>query len=210
MSTSPDVVVVDLGLGNLRSVLRAVERAGGHPALERDPDVVRRAPRLVAPGQGAFRECASALDSGLREALTEAIGAGVPYLGICLGMQMLFERSDEAPGARGLGVLAGGVERLRADLRDPDTGEPLKIPHVGWNEVVAHHALLPERAWFYFVHSYHCVPADPAVVVGTASYGEPICAAVARDNVLACQFHPEKSQDAGHRVLVRFLEARWS
>ncbi len=208
--TAPDVVVVDLGLGNLRSVLRAVERAGGRAELARDPERVRRASKLVVPGQGAFRECARALDGGLRDALTDAIEAGVPYLGICLGMQMLFERSEEAPGERGLGAFRGSVVRLPDDLRDPDSGEPLKIPHVGWNEVVSQHPILPDRDWFYFVHSFHCVPLDPSIVVGTASYGVPICAAVARGRVVACQFHPEKSQDAGHRVLARFLEAQWS
>jgi len=207
-----DVLVVDLGLGNLRSVLRALERAGARPELSADPDRVVGAARLVVPGQGAFGDCAVALGRGLGEAIARAIARGTPYFGICLGMQLLFETSEEAPGARGLGLVAGRVVRFESGTRDPETDEVLKVPHMGWNEVRAEHPLLPARAYFYFVHSYHCVPdaAARAWVVGTATYGVELCAAVARDNVLACQFHPEKSQEDGHRLLCRFVEGRWS
>jgi glutamine amidotransferase len=208
-----DVLVVDLGLGNLRSVARALERAGAAPRVSGDPDVVRRASRVVVPGQGAFRDCARALEGprGLGEALREHLVRGTPYLGLCLGMQVLFDGSDEAPGCAGLGWFSGHVARLPAGMRDPESGERLKVPHVGWNEVrrVAGprglHPGLPERAWFYFVHSYHCVPRDPTIVVATATYGLELCVAVARDHVLAVQFHPEKSQDAGARVLEWFV-----
>jgi len=176
-----------------------------------DPDRVRRAERLVVPGQGAFGDCARALEAGLREAIAEHLAKDRPYLGICLGMQVLFEASEEAPGARGLGVVRGRVRRFpigAADPRDPE--RRLKVPHMGWNEV-AGRAPLPERAWFYFVHSYYCEPEDASLVAGTAEHGPaPFCAAIARGALLAVQFHPEKSQRAGAALLARFVEGRWS
>lgn len=200
------VVIVDLGLGNLRSVARACERAGGRPSVVADPETVRRADRLVVPGQGAFRDAARALAEGLGDAVREVIAAGKPYLGICLGMQTLFERSDEAPGAPGLGLYRGAVVRFADDMRDATSGERLKVPHMGWNEVSGQHPLLPTWGWFYFTHSYHCVPQEDSLVAARADYGGAFCAAVARDNVFACQFHPEKSHREGHRLIQRFLE----
>jgi glutamine amidotransferase len=205
-------VVVDTGLGNLRSVHKAVETAaaelGGAIEVVRsgEPEVVRRADRVIVPGQGGFRDCVRALSGGLDQALLERIRAGTPYLGICLGLQILFEHSEEAPGERGLGLLAGGVKRLKG-------GPGIKIPHIGWNQLEIDnggHAHLSaaggQGAWVYFVHSYHAVAADPASVVATSGYGEnSICAAVARDNVFATQFHPEKSQKAGIALLRSFL-----
>ncbi|MBX3276078.1 MAG: imidazole glycerol phosphate synthase subunit HisH [Sandaracinaceae bacterium] len=208
--SAPRVLVADTSMGNLRSVARALERAGAHVAVTDDPDALRAAPRLVVPGQGGFGECALAFSRGLGDAVREHIASGRPYLGICLGMQVLFEASAEAPGARGLGLFAGTVERLAAAPDPDDPRRRLKVPHMGWNEVEGRHPLLPEREWFYFVHSYACVPRDPALRVGETDYGQPICAAVARENVFACQFHPEKSQRAGARLLERFLERRWS
>ena len=209
-SGSRTVVIADLGLGNLRSVARAIERAGGSATITADPDALRKAAKVVVPGQGAFRDCALALERGFGRALREVIQAGTPYLGICLGMQLLFEKSAESPGSPGLGVYRGTVERFARTLRD-SAGARLKVPHIGWNEVEARHASLPGRAWFYFVHSYVCVPSDPSLIVGQANYGAPFCAAIARDNVFACQFHPEKSQEEGHRLLVHFLEGKgWS
>lgn len=200
-------VVVDLGLGNLHSVVQALRRAGaGDARASADPETLRRADRVVVPGQGAFRDCAAAMATGLGEALREVIARGTPYLGLCLGMQVLFERSEEAPGAAGLGLFEGSVERFADDLRDPATGERLKVPHMGWNVVEGRHPYLPERGWFYFVHSYRCVPRDASLVAGTADYGGAFCAAIARDNVFACQFHPEKSHMEGERLLERFLE----
>jgi glutamine amidotransferase len=199
------VVIADLGLGNLRSVARAVERAGGSATIASDPDVVRKASRLIVPGQGAFRDCVVALERGFREALHDVIARGNAYLGLCLGMQILFESSEEAPGA-GLGVLRGHVKRFSSDMRDPDTGARLKVPHMGWNQVEGSHALLEPRAHFYFVHSFYCAPEDQSLTVGLTHYGIPFCAAVAKDNVFACQFHPEKSQEEGHRLLSRFVE----
>ncbi len=207
-------VVVDTGLGNLRSVHKAVETAAAEvsPSIEvirsGDPDQVRRADRVVVPGQGGFRDCARAMSNGLGDAVLEQIRAGKPYLGICLGLQILFEDSAEAPGERGLGVFKGRVERLRG-------GPDVKIPHIGWNQlelVAGGHSHLAAAGgagtWFYFVHSYHAVAADPSAVVATSGYGENcICSAVARDNVFATQFHPEKSQRAGLALLRSFLGA---
>jgi len=178
--------------------------------VSRDADRVRTASQLVVPGQGAFRDCAEVLGKGMGDALLDAIRAGTPYLGICLGMQALFGSSEEAPGAAGLGLFAGKVVRLAPKGVDSVSGAPLKVPHMGWNEVRARHALLPERDHFYFVHSYRVVPDDAQLVVAQAEHGESICAAVARANVFACQFHPEKSADAGASMLERFLEGTWS
>lgn len=200
------VVLVDLGMGNVESVRRAVARAGGEAQLTADPDRIERAERLVVPGQGHFADGSRALRGPLGEALERAIARGTPLLGICLGLQLLFEQSDEAPGERGLALLAGAVRRIEDGRRI--AGRPRKIPHMGWNEIEARHPLLPARAWFYFVHSYHAVPADPGLTVATADYGEPLCAAVAKQNVLATQFHPEKSGHAGIALLGRFLAWR--
>jgi imidazole glycerol-phosphate synthase subunit HisH len=200
------VTIVDLGLGNLRSVARAFERAGATATVSSSPETVRRADRLVVPGQGAFRDAVRALSEGLGEAVREVIRAGKPYLGICLGMQALFDESEEAPGERGLGVYAGSVVRFVDDMRDPDTGDRLKVPHMGWNEVSADHPLMPAWGWYYFTHSYHCVPADASLVVARAEYQGGFCAAVGRDNTFACQFHPEKSHREGQRLIERFLE----
>jgi imidazole glycerol-phosphate synthase subunit HisH len=198
-------IIVDLGLGNLRSVARAVERAGASATISADPDALRDAHAVIVPGQGAFRDCVAGLERGFRQALREVIEAGKPYLGLCLGMQVLFEHSEEAPGGRGLGLYAGSVRRFAPDLRDPASGARLKVPHMGWNEVDGTHRLLPKRGWFYFVHSYCAVPEDPTLTVGRARYGGEFCVAVARDNVFACQFHPEKSQEEGRALLERFV-----
>lgn len=205
---SDDVVIVDAGLGNLRSVERATRRAASEAGRtlrlqqSADPDVVRRASRLVVPGQGGYGALVEAYADGLGEAVREQLTRGTPYFGICLGLQALFEASDEAPGA-GLGWFQGRVARLPA-------GPSMKVPHVGWNQiqVTEPHPLLAglDAEWFYFVHSYHAVPADPRVVVATASYGEQaITAAVSQDHVFATQFHPEKSQAAGILLLRAFL-----
>jgi imidazole glycerol-phosphate synthase subunit HisH len=200
-------VLIDTGLGNLHSVQKALEAAGGNVVRTRDLDAIRRADRVVVPGQGGFAAAADALEAGLAEALTEARARGVPYLGICLGLQMLFEGSEEAPGRKGLGWFPGTVKKLVA-------ADGIKIPHMGWNQVEllgGGHPVLEaaggDQTWFYFVHSFHAVPADPSLLRGVAGYGpNRITAAVARDNILATQFHPEKSQAAGLALLRRFLQ----
>lgn len=214
------VAVVDVGMGNLRSVERALRAAGQarripvEVEVTRDPSVLRASDKLVMPGQGAFGPCARALfDSrGLGEALRERIAHGAPYLGICLGLQVLFESSEEAPGVSGLGVLRGTVARLAPGI-DPDSGQPRKLPHVGWNVVepeagdrARERVPLPSPGeHFYFVHGYAAQPADARVVAATTEYGERFVSAVAHENVVAWQFHPEKSAAAGRILLERFL-----
>lgn len=191
--------------------MRASADAGleARVTITRDPDALRRADKVVVPGQGAFRDCARSLDAGLGEVLRERIARGAPYFGICLGLQVLFATSEEAPGCLGLGVFAGDVARLEGGV-DPATGERLKIPHMGWN--VARpgptRGLVPaEPEYFYFVHSFAVRPADASIIAATTEYGVPFVSAIAKDNVFACQFHPEKSQAAGLALLVRFVKS---
>jgi glutamine amidotransferase len=205
------VALVDLGMGNIPSVQRALVQAAADAgvacAVDRtsDPDVVRRADQIVVPGQGAYRDCSAGLSRGMGDALRERIAAGVPYLGICLGLQALFDESDEAPGAPGLGIFPGRVARL-------SPGDGYKIPHMGWNQVDLLRpegplsAFAGEAPYLYFVHSYHAVPEDPGLVAAVTEHGPyRITAAVQRGNVTATQFHPEKSQAAGLRFLAAFL-----
>jgi glutamine amidotransferase len=193
-----EVAIVDVGLGNLRSVERAVARAGGTPALTADAARVRDAAVALFPGQGAFGDAMRALTAaGLAAPLAERIRAGRPYLGICLGLQLLMETSEEAPGVAGLGVLAGDVARFEAR-------PGRKVPHVGWNTVSG----AGNGAHFYFTHSYYPRPRDGATVAGWTEYdGVSFASAVALagGRVLAVQFHPEKSQAAGAALLERFL-----
>jgi glutamine amidotransferase len=199
------IAVVDYGMGNLRSVSKALEHVapGAEVLATADPAAIRSAERVVVPGQGAMPDCMRQLAaSGAREAVIEAAGAK-PFLGICIGLQMLFERGEEGD-TRGLGVLPGNVPRFRVS--------GLKIPHMGWNEVLQRrrHALwagIADRSRFYFVHSYFPAPRDEGVTAATCVYGMPFTCAVARDNIFAVQFHPEKSQSAGLQLLSNFV--RW-
>jgi glutamine amidotransferase len=210
------IAVVDAGLGNLRSVVRALEATGAADDVRlcTDARAIADAARVVVPGQGAFGDAARALrpDEPLGAAVLASIRAGKPYLGICLGMQVLFDSSEESPGHPGLGVYAGAVRRLPGDARDAD-GRRLKVPHIGWSRIAVRgfHPLFasPYQApWFYFLHSFHAQPADASLVAAVCAYGElPVTAAVARDNVMGVQFHPEKSQDAGLDLLRAFV--RW-
>ena len=216
--TEARIAIVDVGVGNLRSVERALRRAmpvgSDSLVLTRDPGIVREARAVVFPGQGAFGDCMKTLgrDGGaLARTITDGITAGRPYLGICLGLQVLFERSDEAPGASGLGVFQGTVRRLRGGTMGSDP--VAKVPHVGWNTVVPRQANPTARRvfssgpgeYFYFVHSYHVVPQDEGLVAGTSTHGETFVSAVARGSVLGVQFHPEKSQTAGLSLLERYV-----
>jgi glutamine amidotransferase len=199
------IAVVDYGMGNLRSVAKAIEhvapRAKVH--VSADPRLIHSSERVVVPGQGAMPDCMRQLAaSGAREAVLDAVRSK-PFLGICIGLQMLFEHAEEGD-TPGLGILPGRVPRFRV--------EGLKIPHIGWNEVEQRraHALwagIGDRSRFYFVHSYYPAPRDPALVAGSSVYGEPFTCAVARDNIFAVQFHPEKSQSAGLQLLSNFV--RW-
>ncbi len=204
-----DIAVVDYGMGNLRSVHNALRKVAPDAsiAVTGEPEVVANARRVVFPGQGAMPDCMRELDArGLREAVLQAAHTK-PFLGICIGLQMLFEHSSEGD-TPGLGVLPGRVVRFAHDLRDAQ-GERLKVPHMGWNQVAqSDHALwrdIPQGARFYFVHSYYVQPRDDALVQGTSCYPDPFTCAVARDNIFAAQFHPEKSAHAGLTLLRNFV-----
>jgi glutamine amidotransferase len=205
------IAVVDYGMGNLRSVSKALEHVAPKAGVRVTADAaeIRSAERVVVPGQGAMPDCMRELAArGLVEPVLEA-SREKPFLGICIGLQMLFDRSEEG-GVQGLGVFAGAVRRFASDMRDERTGERLKVPHMGWNEVaqVQRHALwqgIAEASRFYFVHSYYGDEADPAVRAGRTTYGAAFTSAVARDNVFAVQFHPEKSQAAGLQLLRNFV-----
>jgi imidazole glycerol-phosphate synthase subunit HisH len=199
-----DIVIVDYGMGNLRSVQKALERVGQAAEVTGDAERIATAPGVVLPGVGAFGACMQNLSQlGLVEPVRAAIASGRPFLGICLGMQLLFEESEEFGPVRGLGVLPGRVVRFA-----PDPAR--KVPHMGWNALRVERRVPQLRGIesgdeVYFVHSYYPVPADPAVVATTTEYGPEFASSVARDNVFACQFHPEKSQRVGLRLLESFI-----
>ena len=207
-----DIAVIDYGMGNLRSVSKAIEHVapGCKVVVTGDPAVVARAARVVFPGQGAMPDCMREMDArGLRPAVLDA-ARGKPFLGICIGLQMLFEKSAEGDVA-GLGVMPGCVRRFSAAPMYDAAGERLKVPHMGWNRVrqTQAHPLwagIAEGARFYFVHSYYVETADVSLVAGEADYPRPFTCAIARDNVFAVQFHPEKSAAAGLRLLANFVQ----
>jgi imidazole glycerol-phosphate synthase subunit HisH len=211
------VAVVDYGMGNLRSVSQAVmhvaEGSGVEVVVTSRPDEVRAAERVVLPGQGAMRDCMRELrDSGLQQAVLEA-AAAKPLMGVCVGMQMLLDHSEEQD-TPGLGLIPGRVKRFRLEgQRQPD-GSRYKVPQMGWNRVrqTPHAgrvhpvwAGVPDEAWFYFVHSYYTEPGDPAHGAGSTEYGARFTCAVARDNIFATQFHPEKSAAHGLALYRNFL-----
>ena len=192
------MTVVDYGMGNLRNVQRAFEHVGAPVRVSGSADDVRAAEALVLPGVGAFGEAARRIDRlGLREAILAHVKAGKPLLGICLGMQLLFDASDESPGAAGLGIIAGRVRSLPAGV---------KVPHIGWNDVVpvVPDPMLESPGVFYFVHSYAADPVPGTFAI--AEHGRGFCAAVRRGSVVGVQFHPEKSQASGLALLRKFLD----
>ncbi len=209
MKTS--IAIVDYGMGNLRSVYQALRHAApdADVAIVEQPEAIRAADRVVLPGQGAMRDCMAHLGaSGLQQAVIEA-ARDKPMLGVCVGEQMLFDWSQEGD-TNGLGLLPGKVVRFELDGQLQDDGSRFKVPQMGWNRVrqVQRHALwdgIPDDSFFYFVHSYFVVPDDPAHTSGETVYGAPFASAVARDNLFATQFHPEKSADAGLRLYANFV-----
>jgi glutamine amidotransferase len=198
------IAIVDPGVGNLRSAQKAFEHLGQPAVVTSDPAVVAAAPAVVLPGQGAFGTCMRNLaDAGLVDVVRDAARSGRPFLGICVGMQLLFEESEESPGVRGLGVFGGRVVRF-PHRRD------LKVPHMGWNQLAIRRGVpaladVEEGAYVYFLHSYYPEPTDPGIVATTTDYGVEFVSSVGRDNVYAGVFHPEKSQQVGLRLLAGFV-----
>jgi imidazole glycerol-phosphate synthase subunit HisH len=206
------IVVVDYGMGNLRSVAQALRAVAPEAEVRISGEVadIDRADRVVLPGQGAMRDCMRSLrESGVEEALRRA-AATRPVMGVCVGEQMLFDASEEGGGVPGLGLLPGKVVRFQLDGRLQADGSRFKVPQMGWNRVrqARTHPLwegVADDAWFYFVHSYYAQPEHQEHSIGTTDYGSPFCCAVAKDNLVATQFHPEKSASAGLRLYRNFV-----
>lgn len=210
---SSTVAVVDYGMGNLRSVAKAIEHVAptDRVLVTSKAHEIANADRVVVPGQGAMPDCMRELaDRGLRDAVIQA-AAQKPFLGICVGLQMLFGQAEEGH-VNGLDILPGQVPRFQTTAMLATDGSPLKIPHMGWNEVfqTRSHPLwqgIDDGARFYFVHSYHVAPTEPSLTIGTTNYGLPFTSAITRDNIFAVQFHPEKSARDGLTLLANFM--RW-
>jgi len=202
MLTSLNVAIVDYDAGNTLSVTRALEKVGARVDLTPDPERVLAADAVVLPGVGAFGDCMRKLrERGMEEACGKAFRSGKPFLGVCVALQIIFEASEESPGVEGLGLMPGGVVRFG--------GDGLKVPHMGWNElsVVRDHPVLRglDGEAFYFVHSYYPEPEDPGDLIGETDYGTRFCSAAGRENLIAVQFHPEKSSRAGLKLYENFL-----
>ncbi len=207
------IVIIDYGMGNLRSAQKGFERVGFAARLSSDPADIATADKLVLPGVGAFRDCIGNLRAGgFVEPLKAHVAAGKPLLGICVGLQLLFSESEEFGRHEGLGIIPGKVVRFPAGMRQG--GEELKVPHMGWNCIALRRPApilkgVAEGSFVYFVHSYYARPDDPQVVAAEATYGDvTFCAALWRENVMATQFHPEKSQGVGLRILKNFGELK--
>jgi glutamine amidotransferase len=206
------IVVVDYGMGNLRSVAQALRAVAPEAdvLISGDPADIDAAERIVLPGQGAMRDCMASLrQSGVQEALLRA-AASKPMMGVCVGEQMLFDASEEGGNTPGLGLLPGQVVRFQLDGQLQEDGSRFKVPQMGWNQVRQRvpHAMwegIPDNAWFYFVHSYFAQPQVDAHSVGETVYGQAFCCAVARDNIFATQFHPEKSAATGLQLYKNFI-----
>jgi imidazole glycerol-phosphate synthase subunit HisH len=204
-----NIVIIDYGMGNLRSAQKAFERVGYGARLSSDPADLGAADKLVLPGVGAFRDCIGNLRAGgFVEPLLGHVAAGKPLLGICVGLQLLFSESEEFGRHRGLGIIPGKVVRFPAGMRQ--LGEELKVPHMGWNDLRPRRPApilsgVEEGSFVYFVHSYYAIPDDPQVVAAETTYGDvTFCAVAWQENVMATQFHPEKSQELGLRMLENF------
>ncbi len=199
------IAIIDYDAGNLKSVEKALIKVGGEPVVTRDPSVILQADKVILPGVGAFGEAMEKLNSfGLVDTIYKVVEQGTPFLGICLGLQLLFEYSDEKEGCKGLSLLKGGIKRI------PDA-PGLKVPHMGWNSLMIKENAklfrnLPADPYVYFVHSYYLQAEDPEIVAATTEYGVTVHASVEKDNVFACQFHPEKSGEVGLAILKNFVE----
>ena len=201
------IAVIDYGVGNLFSVEKAVAALGADVKVTSDKETIEAAEKIILPGVGAFGDCMKNLEAtGLIPTIKSLVADGRPMLGICVGLQILFDGSEESPGAKGLGLIHGMVKKINAP--------GLKIPHMGWNSLTIREPREPrdlfhglqEHPYVYFVHSYHAVPDDPAVITATTEYGEQLTASVAVGNLQATQFHPEKSGDVGLSILKNFIE----
>lgn len=199
--------IIDYDAGNIRSVEKALQTLGEESVVSRDRDVILKADRIILPGVGAFGDAMEKLRGfGLVDIIKEAVAEGIPILGICLGLQLMFERSEESDGVEGLGLLKGKIVRI------PDT-PGLKIPHIGWNSITYPNKGrlfkgIPENSYVYFVHSYYLKAADERIVTAASEYGTMIHASVEQDNIFACQFHPEKSSEVGLTILKNFINIR--
>ena len=199
------VAIIDYDAGNIKSVEKAVNALGYEAVVTRDRSSILNAEHVILPGVGAFGDAMKKLHSyGLVEVIREVVANRTPFLGICLGLQLMFESSEEAPGVEGLSLLKGRIVRL------PDT-EDLKIPHIGWNSLKYPNsgrlfAGIPEDSYVYFVHSYYLQAGEPEIVKATTEYGALIHASVEKENIFACQFHPEKSSEVGMKILENFLK----
>jgi glutamine amidotransferase len=204
------IAIVDYGMGNLRSVHKALEQVGVEARVTSDPHEVKAAAKIILPGVGAFKDCMRNLEERrLIEPITGSIEEGKPFLGICLGLQLLFEESDEFGPHEGMGILLGRVTRFPQGIQDPETNQPLPIPHMGWNTIGIKKetpliAGIESNSFFYFVHSYYAIPRDPRDIAATTSYGIEFACAVQHENIYAVQFHPEKSQEIGLQLLRNF------
>lgn len=198
------IAIIDYGMGNLHSAAKALEKVGAQVKVTSDPELVRQADKVILPGVGAFGDCMKNLNEReLAPVIHEVIAAGKPFLGICVGLQMLFEGSEEDPGVAGLGIFKGLVRKIVAP--------GLKVPHMGWNSLALQAASplfqgLPPAAYVYFVHSFHAVPTDESCITAVTDYGGQVTAAVGRGLVQAVQFHPEKSSAVGLKILANFKE----
>jgi len=206
------IAIIDYGMGNLRSVQKGFEKVGAEAIVTADPKALSEADKVVLPGVGAFRDCMANLEqAGFVEPLLKVIAEGRPFLGICLGLQLLFTESEEFGLHRGLNVIPGRVLRFPEGMRA--AGEELKVPHMGWNQISfnkRHQAFegISEGANVYFVHSYYVKPDDDSIIATETDYGINFCSAICKDNIVATQFHPEKSQDVGLRILKNFAEMK--
>lgn len=204
------LALIDYGMGNLKSVAKALEQVGVRPNVTNDPAVIKNSDKIVLPGVGAFSKCMENLTAaGLVDPIRDAVASGKSFLGICLGLQLLFDESEEFGPVKGLGLIPGRVRRFPEGMTS--SGEKLKVPHMGWNALHINptsrlFAGLPENPEFYFVHSYYVDPVDRNVVAASTDYGVPFCSAIESKNVFGCQFHPEKSQKNGLKVLENFLK----